>query len=347
MTNKPLTVCVTGATGYVAGHLIERLLASGHRVQGTVRSLSKSPKLQALYQLSERYPDRLELFQADLLVQGSFRPAMRGCSVVFHTASPFTLRVAHPQRDLLDPALKGTLNVLDAVEQTPSVKRVVLTSSVVAMLGDNQECAAGAIDESSWNDSSSLDHLPYAYSKVSAERAAWQRANQQSRWQLITINPTLVVGPSLGSNPTSESFELVRQMGAGDLKTGAPRWGMGLVDVRDVAEAHVQAAVCPAANGRYLCNAQDSELFEIANALRTLAPRSLLPKYRLPTWLVWLVGPMIDPVMTRRVIRRNIGHPFRSNTQKIRNDLNLSFRDVTPGIREMYQQLEQEGAFSP
>ena len=346
MNNSTPTACVTGATGYVAGHLIKRLLDAGWRVHGTVRSLSKSPKLQALYDLSEAYPDQLELFQADLLTQGSFRAAIRNCSVVFHTASPFTLRVAHPQRDLVDPAVKGTLNVLDAVDQIESVSRVVLTSSVVAMIGDTQECQTGPVDESRWNETSSLDHLPYAFSKVCAEKAAWERHDKQNRWSLVTINPTLVVGPSLGAFPTSESFDLVKQFARGDLKSGAPRWGMGMVDVRDVAEAHYQAAAQPTAQGRYLCSGVDTEMFAIAEALREVEPSLPLPKFRLPKPLIWLVGPLMDSVMTRRMISRNVGHEFVSNTHKIRSELKLSFRDVAPGIREMYQQLKQEGAFS-
>ena len=345
MEKQQQTVCVTGATGYVAGHLIQQLLQAGHRVHGTVRSLSKSPKLAALYELADQYPDQLELFQAELLTQGSFRAAMRGCSVLFHTASPFTMRVAHPQRDLLDPAIKGTQNVLSAANAIDSIQRVVLTSSVAAMYCDAVDCQDAPIDESSWNTQASLEHQPYTFSKVQAEKAAWELAEQQSRWDLVVINPSLVMGPAISDQTTSESFDILKQFGDGQLKTGAPKYGIGLVDVRDVAQAHILAAFNPQARGRYLCNAKDTELFAIADALREQYSSYPLPKMRPPKWLVWLIGPALDPLFTRKVISRNIGYEFRSNHQKIQQELGMTFRDPNPGIREMFQQMIDKGVF--
>lgn len=75
----------------------------------------------------------IKFFAADLLKEGSFDEACKGCAVIFHTASPFALSVKDPQKDLVDPAVKGTENVLTSASKTPSVTRVVVTSSVVAM----------------------------------------------------------------------------------------------------------------------------------------------------------------------------------------------------------------------
>lgn len=103
------TVLVTGATGFVASEVIKQLLEKGYSVKGTVRSLSKALHLQ---KLADALPGTLELLEADLLKEGDFDAAVAGCSYVFHVASPFLIDVPDAQSDLLDPALKGTINVL-------------------------------------------------------------------------------------------------------------------------------------------------------------------------------------------------------------------------------------------
>jgi dihydroflavonol-4-reductase len=111
-TSSP-TVVVTGASGFIAGHIIEQLLAKGYKVKGSVRSLADGTKVKHLH---DNFPG-LELFEADLLAPGSFDDAIAGSDYVIHTASPFIISVADPQRDLLDPAIKGTINVLEAVKK--------------------------------------------------------------------------------------------------------------------------------------------------------------------------------------------------------------------------------------
>ncbi len=127
-------VLVTGAAGYLASWVVKRLLEQGHSVHGTVRSLKDDRKLTHLQRLSEAHPGQLVLFEADLLGAQGFDAAMQGCSSVLHTASPYKLGPsADPERELIAPAVNGTRHVLDAVNRTPSVERVVITSSIVAM----------------------------------------------------------------------------------------------------------------------------------------------------------------------------------------------------------------------
>ena len=97
-------VLVTGATGYVAGRLVERLLQAGLTVHATVRDASKTERLQYLHDLADDTEGSLRFFSADLLDEGAFTEAMEGCRVVFHTASPFALDVKDPQAELIDPA---------------------------------------------------------------------------------------------------------------------------------------------------------------------------------------------------------------------------------------------------
>ncbi|MEM9834689.1 MAG: aldehyde reductase [Bacteroidota bacterium] len=248
-------VLVTGANGYVASWIVKQLLEQGVTVHATVRNKSNTDKYQHLLNIAEKASGTLHVFEADLLETDSFGEAMAGCEVVMHTASPFKLQVDNPQRDLINPALKGTENVLNTVNRTPSVQRVVLTSSIAAVYGDNQDIEKTEnhiFTEAHWNTTSSADHQPYYYSKVLAERRAWQITEAQDHWDLVTINPGLVLGPPLSMQSGSESIKIMQQLTDGTLKMGAPEAYLALVDIRNVAEAHIVAAQKDEAQGRHL-----------------------------------------------------------------------------------------------
>ncbi|KAJ9481426.1 hypothetical protein VN97_g12052 [Penicillium thymicola] len=134
---------VTGASGFIASHVAQQLLENGggDRVHATVRSTKNRKKIKYLLDMQERWPGKLTLFEADLLVAGPFEAPMKGCSVVYHIASPFFIenKIRAGQKEVVEPALKGTQHVLDAVQKCETVKLVVLTSSVAAIFGDNAD----------------------------------------------------------------------------------------------------------------------------------------------------------------------------------------------------------------
>lgn len=215
-TDSP--VLVTGATGFVAGWIVKELLEAGLTVHAPIRHASDPDKTRYLRQLAEATPGQIRFFEADLLKPGSYGQAMAGCRVVFHKASPFTIDVKDPQKELIDPALQGTRNVLEEANRVTSVRRVVLTSSCAAIYGDAADVAdapGGILTEEQWNTTSSLQHNPYSYSKTVAEKEAWRIAEAQDRWDLVVINPSLVIGPGINPHATSESFRMVKQMGDG------------------------------------------------------------------------------------------------------------------------------------
>ena len=185
-------VIVTGATGYVAGWIVKALLDAGVHVHAPVRAPDQPEKIAHLVALAKAAPGEITFFKADLLAEGSYAEAMAGCGTVFHTASPFLSAVNDPQTELVDPALLGTKNVLNQANQTPSVKRVVLTSSVVAMYGYNAEIAdfpGGKLSETAWNTTSSLTENAYSYSKTLAEQEAWKIAKAQNAASLSLKSP--------------------------------------------------------------------------------------------------------------------------------------------------------------
>lgn len=342
-------VMVTGATGYVAGRLVEKLLGEGHTVHAAVRDPDNRKKLQYLDRLAEASPGSIRYFKTDLLEQGSYAEAMAGCELVFHTASPFTIDVQDPIKELIEPAKLGTRNVLEQANRTPSVKRVVVTSSCAAIYGDNADLERtpdGVFTEEVWNTSSSVEHQAYSYSKTMAEREAWEINRKQDRWDLVTINPTLVMGPGINPHGTSESFSMMKQYGDGTLKAGVPRWGFGIVDVRDLAEAHYRAGFTPEAKGRYIVSGHNSDLADLAAPLRehfgTAYP---FPTRTMPKWLVWLVGPLANKAMTRKAVSLNVGLPWKGDNSKGVRELGLSYRPLEETVVDFFQQMVDSGAF--
>lgn len=343
MTNK--TVLVTGASGYVAGRLVEKLLENGHTVHAAVRHPTDRNSVGHLLALEGSATGRLKLFAADLLREGSYDEAMQGCELVFHTASPFFNKVKNPQRDLVDPAVKGTENVLSSVNRTESVTRVVLTSSVAAIIGDAVECLnypGGKATEAHWNLTSNLKHQPYSYSKTMAERKAWEMVNAQSRWQLVVINPSFVIGPGLKAHANAESFNIIRQMANGMLRFGAPDFTIGVVDVRDLAEAHYRAAFYPNANGRNILSARETNLLELAEMLRaSYGNRYPFPKRTLPNGIIWLMAPLAG--LSRKMVSKNMGQPWKVDNSKSIRDLGITYRNVNKSITEMFEQMVKAG----
>ncbi|MCB1835996.1 MAG: aldehyde reductase [Alcanivoracaceae bacterium] len=343
---QPATVLVTGASGYIAGWIVKALLDQGHTVHGTVRDPDNRKSVAHLHALAEGAPGTLKLFKADLLDAGSFDEATRGCDIVMHTASPFIIEGFDDAHEaLVRPAVEGTRNVLDAVNKHDSVRRVVLTSSVAAIYGDNVDLArAGkhAFDESDWNTTSSVDHNPYQYSKVAAEREAWSMHGQQDRWQLTTINPGMVFGPSLTAASKSASIDTLRQMGDGRLRTGVPDLGFGVVDVRDVADAHVLAAFAESIEPRHILVNDTLSMLAIARILRhAFGDQYPFPRMRAPKAMVWLVGPLMGPV-TRKFIARNVGHRVAFDNSRSRA-LGVDYRPVEQTLADHFQQALDDG----
>lgn len=340
-------VLVTGASGYIASWIVKDLLEDGRTVHATVRDPSKASSVGHLKAIAEKAPGTLKLFKSELLDAGSYDEAAAGCELVMHTASPFVISGFKDANEaLVRPAVEGTRNVLDTCNRTASVKRVVLTTSCAAIYGDNQDLQdvpGGIYTEEQWNTSSSVDHQPYQYSKVAAEREAWNMAQGQSRWDLVCINPSLVLGPSLTNASQSTSIATLRDLGSGKLRTGVPNLVFGIVDVRDVARAHLLAGDTPAAKGRHILSASEMSMLEMARVLKPRFPRYPFPSVEIPKPMAWLVGPLFTAGVTRAFISRNVGWPLRFDNTKSRRDLGVQYRPLEQTLADHFQQLIDDG----
>jgi nucleoside-diphosphate-sugar epimerase len=333
-------VLVTGGSGYMASWIVKYLLDEGYTVHTTVRNLNDQSKIQHLSAIQHHAPGTLKIFEADLLTDGSFDEAIKGCELVIHTASPFQLTgIKDANKELIEPALQGVRNVFFAANETGTVKRIVLTSSIVALVGDTieiRDLPQARVDEKCWNTSSSPDHQPYPFSKTIAEKEAWKLTGQMNSFDLVVINPGLIFGPSLSKRIDSTSINLMIQLLSGKFRTGVPTGAQAVVDVRDIARAHIRAGFTPEASGRHLVAAELKDFLDIANIIRTQYPAYPLPKKHVPKWLFKLIAPLMG--YTRKFVDRNMGYDFNfDNTYAVR-DLNIRF---TPFVQTVTDHLNQ------
>lgn len=236
-------VLVTGGSGFIAGHCVLRLLDQGYLVRTTVRSLAKESAVRAVLTDS----DDLSFAEADLMSDEGWAEAVSGCDFVLHVASPVRLGPVTDENDLIVPAREGTFRVLRAARDA-GVRRVVLTSAFHAV-GWGHPPADHTFTEDDWSvlDGPGID--AYGKSKTLAERAAWDFIGTEGgSTELVTVLPVAVMGPLLG--PEVSGANHIVQLILDRKTAGLPDLWIPIVDVRDVADAHVLAMVTPEAAGQ-------------------------------------------------------------------------------------------------
>uniref|UniRef100_A0A2C9URJ3 NAD-dependent epimerase/dehydratase domain-containing protein n=2 Tax=Manihot esculenta TaxID=3983 RepID=A0A2C9URJ3_MANES len=254
MSGEGKVVSVTGASGYIASWLVKFLLQRGYTVKAAVRDPNDAKKTEHLLVL-DGAKERLQLFKADLMDEGSFDPVA----------------------ELIDPPLKGTLNVLRSCTKVPSIKRVVITSSMAAVAFNGKPLAPDVIIDETWfsdPDFCEKSKLWYMLSKTLAEEAAW-KFTKENGIDMVTINPGLVIGPLLQPTLNTSSESVLKLInGAEKYPNTTFRW----VDVRDVANAHIYAFENSSASGRYCLVGSVVHSSETLEILHKLFPELKLPK---------------------------------------------------------------------
>ncbi|KAJ0038227.1 hypothetical protein Pint_23271 [Pistacia integerrima] len=271
--------CVTGGTGFIAAYLVKTLLEQGHVVRTTVRDPENLDKVGYLWEFNGA-KERLKILKADLLVEESFDEAIQGVDGVFHTASPVLVPYDHNIQacfliqnyaTLIDPCIKGTLNVLSSCKKAKSVKRVVLTSSCSSIRYRFDVQQVSPLNESHWSDPEYCKHynLWYAYAKTIGEEEAW-RISKDSGIDLVVVNPSFVVGPLLAPQPTSTLLMILTIVKG--LRGEYPNTTVGFVHIDDVIAAHVFAMEEKKASGRLICSSSVAYWSQIIEMLRAKYP---------------------------------------------------------------------------
>lgn len=346
--NANTLVCVTGASGFIAAHLVKQLLEQGFRVRATVRGApEKYPYLTNLSGAKER----LDFYQANLLEEGAYDKVVDGCDYVLHTASPYIVNVKDSQKELVDPAVNGTLNVLKACEKSSTVKRVVITSSLAAITDEPH--SDKVFSEADWNEKSNLKRNPYFYSKVCAEKAAWSYLEEHKDtcgFDIVTINPFMVIGPSLGPS-LNESNKVIRDLMHGKYPC-LMTLNWGIVDVRDVAHSHILAMKTPEASGRYLIVNENWTMEELVNYLRDELGYTdyRLPKLNLDsrfgTKIMHLLS-YTQPSGNGTYMRSHIGQKMRFDNSKAIKDLGIEYIPIKEAVAAAVENMITWGHLRP
>ncbi|TPX16286.1 uncharacterized protein E0L32_003935 [Thyridium curvatum] len=282
------TVLVTGGSGFLAGHLIAKLITDGYTVRATIRSSSKEAGArQAVLDAGVDTADRLTFLVADLTVDDGWPEAMQGCTFVHHVASPFPSSDPKNEDEVIRPAKEGTLRVL-MFARNAGVKRVIMTSSFAA-IGYGHK-SKHSFNEEDWSVIDGEVAVPaYHKSKTLAEKAAWDFIGEGQSLELCVINATGIFGPVL-SPDLSSSIQIVKNMLTGGM-AACPQLYFGVVDVRDAAYLHVLAMLKPEAKGQRIIATSDggpTSMIGIANIIRRGRPQYArrVPTRELPNFVV-------------------------------------------------------------
>jgi nucleoside-diphosphate-sugar epimerase len=318
----PDRVLVTGASGYLAGHVVAELLAHDYTVRGTVR--------RATSEVAAQLGD-VEVVGADLSADAGWAEAVAGCRYVIHAASPFPANEPENEDDLVRPAIDGTRRVLLAAAEAGTVERVVVTSSIAAVrVGHaNRICT-----EADWSDPAQC--RAYEKSKTLAERAAWEFVRATAAFELAVINPGMILGPVLRAE-TRTSVDAIRlQLAAG--MPGVPPIGFATVDVRDVAVAHRLAMTAPTAAGqRYICAGEQVSLPRIA---RILADHYRVPTRVIPAPLIRLIA-RFNPAA--RTAAGYLSRRENVSSDKARRELGWTMRPIEQTVLDTAASLIRFG----
>lgn len=334
------TVLLTGVTGFLAKHVMLALLDAGFQVRGTMRSLSKADAVRAVAEKAGHDPARLTFVAADLGADAGWAEAAQGCAAVIHTASPFPLDNLKDRMALVGPARDGTLRVLSAAKAA-GIKRIVLTSSVAAIMDGHGDPKGRVFSEADWTNDANEEVKAYPLSKTLAERAAWDFVNADPGMEMAVINPSFILGPLLDDDAGS-SADVITMFLKGKYP-GVPDLQFGVVDVRDVALAHVKAMVEPAAaGGRHICNAGMMTMQDIAKALRGTVPERAgkLPKFVLPKFALRIAA-LFDPAIA--MILPQVGQRLDFDNGRARNVLGITFRPAEEAVGAMGKSLIRLG----
>ncbi|KAJ4980033.1 hypothetical protein NE237_010813 [Protea cynaroides] len=320
---KDEAVCVTGGSGFIGSWLVRLLLDRGYTVHATVKDLNDERETKHLESL-EGADSRLRLFQIDLVDYDSLFAAINGTVGLFHLASPCTVdRVLDPEKELLDPAIKGTINALKAAKDC-GVKRVVVTSSISAIVPCPNWPSDVVKNEDCWTD---LDYckqkgLWYPASKTMAEKAAWEFAKEQGL-DVVVVNPGTVMGPVFPPILNASMTMLLRLLEGCTEKY--EDFFMGSVHVKDVALAHILVYENKSASGRHLCVEAISHYGDFAAKVSELYPEYNVPRI---------------PKDTQPGLLRS------KNGSKKLMDLGLHFASMEEIIKDSFESLRSKGYIS-
>lgn len=264
-----ISIIVTGATGYIAQHVIAQLLERKYNVIGTVRSSEKGDYLKRLFNCNNFSYEVID----EIGRKGAFDLVLKRhpeVTVFIHTASPVHFNATDIENEMLLPAIEGTKNALVAIQEHGSqVERVVITSSYVAVMditknnGKILHLTENDWNPITWEEAKADPYTGYIGSKTFSEKSAWEFVkDEKPRFKLSVVNPSYVFGPQLFDSEVKETLGTSAEIFNQILKYEGDESALSnitgyYIDVRDVAKAHIIAFEKEAAIGKRLVLVSD------------------------------------------------------------------------------------------
>jgi len=315
-------VFLTGASGFIAKHILRELLENGYEARVSVRSETRAQELRDLFPYAA-----LDIVLLDLMRDAGWAEAMAGCDVLIHTASPFPLSEPKDPQDLIRPAVDGTLRALRAAHGA-GIGRVILTSSCAAIYKQADKPPMQSSDESNWTTPDAPSVGAYEASKTLAERAAWEFVEDHPEMALTTINPGAVFGPPMDARYGS-SLELVERLMSGGVPM-APPMDMVAVDVRDVARMHVAAIDLEATQGeRFAAVSGTHRFLELGQMLNAWDDSLRTPTREAPMWLLRVMSLISKEA---RSVLSNVGRTLAVSGGKAEETFGFQFIPVDAAL---------------
>ncbi len=328
-------VFLTGITGFVGSHTAIQLLNKNYQVIGTLRNMERANEIKNVIAQHTKYIENLQFVEADLNQEKSWDEYMQGVDYVLHIASPFPQILPKNEDDLIIPAKKGTLNILQSASKM-GVKRIVITSSSGAIVyGKEKGKQSGFYNENDWtNPTNKQDSTPYFRSKTIAEQSAWDFIKQDtSGLELVTICPGAILGEILEKDFGTSANIVIKTMDGSS--PAIPQIGFDMVDVRSVAEMHIQAIEVEEASGeRFICSSGFLSFKDVATILKEKYPKAKIPSFVLPNFLVRLFAnfePTLKPILIDLSIERRLDN---TKAKKILNWNPISPKDAVLACAE-------------
>ena len=330
-------VFVSGGSGYIALHCIAKLIKKGYVVTTSIRSIDRKQEIIDSISKIVDCKQKLEFCQLDLLKDDGWDDALKDCKYVLHTASPVSLLLSNNPDDLIKPAVNGLERCLNSAVKN-NVKRFVMTSSFSAIGAGSKE---KEIDDTNWTDLNNPHISPYDISKTMAEKFLWEYASKLDKSKNIevcSINPVIVVGPSL-SEDVGVSNTVVKKLLDGTSPM-VPRFGLHLVDVKDVADMHLEAMINPKAAGKRFLLCSESLWFkEVSNILRS-NNFNKAPKFTAPNLLVKMLA-MFDKEL--KIVLFYLGFKNKLNSNNAKKILKWKPKKVNQAIIDTAKQFYELG----
>ena len=336
-------VLVTGASGYIGSHVVANLLSRGRRVRATVRDASDPDRVDHLNEMEVGDGGSLEIVEMDLMDYDSVLGAVGGCAEVIHTAAAVRLTAKRPQEQIVDPSVVGTGNVLRAIDEAGGIECLIHTSSTAAIRPLKWEDGQ-TLSTQDWADDANLQENPYGLAKFSAEMLVreWHDSKGEGdRPRMVSINPCVVFGPPLSRRHLRGSVSFVMTLLRREIPMVVPMH-VSIVDVRDVAEAHVRALTMGEDGGRYLAVSGQMWFKEIAGALKTAHPDLRIPTRQLPYSLSLLVS-LFHPRISLSWARMHLGKELFWDASPTEEDLGMEWRSPKSSLLDSVPPVLRRG----